>query len=271
SEKNKDIALGKTRLGGCPDLPATLAWPSDRYIKAWKKEIPDRKRYPYTIRRYKFVAQINLAEIASCDCMSLLPNTGMLYFFTDVDEKQTIITRRHLDDAVESEEYTGKVLYYDGDLSSLQRRNPPSEDHVVFQLCEVAPTTTLTIPSASSIPMRNLVLGPADVEMYEELVERVCSSPVTQMLGFAGYVQDFVDMRIACEAKATGVDINRGDPTLEKGASHWILLLQVDSYPDREAQHQMIWGDYGRLYFWIRDDDLRDRNFAACQLFFQGH
>jgi uncharacterized protein YwqG len=33
----------------------------------------------------------------------------------------------------------------------------------------------------------------------------------------------------------------------------------------------MIWGDLGRLYFWIRRDDLDRRGFDRCELTFQSH
>ncbi|MCB0643696.1 MAG: DUF1963 domain-containing protein [Phaeodactylibacter sp.] len=43
--------------------------------------------------------------------------------------------------------------------------------------------------------------------------------------------------------------------TLGKG--DWILLLQLDSYPELN----MYWCDAGRLYFWIRLPDLKARRF----------
>ncbi|MCR8632194.1 YwqG family protein [Paenibacillus radicis (ex Xue et al. 2023)] len=36
---------------------------------------------------------------------------------------------------------------------------------------------------------------------------------------------------------------------LEKGVSDWKLLLQIDS----EEEIGMMWGDAGRIYFWIRE------------------
>ena len=46
---------------------------------------------------------------------------------------------------------------------------------------------------------------------------------------------------------------------LEKGAADWQLLLQIDS---DEENTGMMWGGGGRLYFWIRKDDLKKRAFA---------
>jgi uncharacterized protein YwqG len=47
---------------------------------------------------------------------------------------------------------------------------------------------------------------------------------------------------------------------LEKNAHEWWLLLQVDS-DDRAS---MMWADLGRVYFWIREEDLRERRFERA-------
>jgi hypothetical protein len=49
----------------------------------------------------------------------------------------------------------------------------------------------------------------------------------------------------------------REDPravTLSRGAADWQLLLQLDSEPEPA---EMLWGDAGRVYFWMRAADLR--------------
>ena len=46
---------------------------------------------------------------------------------------------------------------------------------------------------------------------------------------------------------------------LGPGADDWHLLLQVDS----DDAADMMWGDLGRIYFWIRDEDLAARRFDA--------
>lgn len=45
------------------------------------------------------------------------------------------------------------------------------------------------------------------------------------------------------------------------------LLLQVDS----EERAGMMWGDAGRIYFWIREADLRARNFDGVRVDSQCH
>jgi uncharacterized protein YwqG len=44
---------------------------------------------------------------------------------------------------------------------------------------------------------------------------------------------------------------------LKKDANQWILLFQIDSI-DKAG---MMWGDVGRVYFWIKKDDLEKKDF----------
>ena len=61
-------------------------------------------------------------------------------------------------------------------------------------------------------------------------------------------------------------DANRAKK-LEAGARDWRLLFQVES----DGNAKMMWGDAGRLYFWIRDEDLRAARFYRTWLVFQCH
>jgi uncharacterized protein YwqG len=56
-------------------------------------------------------------------------------------------------------------------------------------------------------------------------------------------------------------------PALRAGARDWRLLLQVDS----DDESAMMWGDAGRLYFWIRRQDLALARFDAAWVITQCH
>jgi uncharacterized protein YwqG len=86
-----------------------------------------------------------------------------------------------------------------------------------------------------------------------------------KLLGHADPIQG--EMELECELVTHG--IHCGDPKgyadprakeLEKNAHEWWLLLQVDS-DDRAS---MMWADLGRVYFWIREEDLRERRFERA-------
>ncbi|HUT87622.1 MAG TPA: YwqG family protein [Candidatus Heimdallarchaeota archaeon] len=81
------------------------------------------------------------------------------------------------------------------------------------------------------------------------------------------------DMQLDCQLTSHG--LYTGDATgyedprraeLEKGATDWQLLLQIDSDEDNAG---MMWGDMGRLYFWIRKDDLKKRAFENVWMVLQ--
>lgn len=57
----------------------------------------------------------------------------------------------------------------------------------------------------------------------------------------------------------------RSKVNLRAEAKRWRLLLQVDSDDDLGT----MWGDVGRIYFWIRDDHLADRSFDRSWLILQ--
>jgi uncharacterized protein YwqG len=61
--------IGQSRIGGYPDLPASLAWPVNATLN----------------RPLYFILQLNLAELPSFPENSL-PKTGMLYLFLDENE-----------------------------------------------------------------------------------------------------------------------------------------------------------------------------------------
>ncbi len=54
---------------------------------------------------------------------------------------------------------------------------------------------------------------------------------------------------------------------LEGGADEWMLLLQLDS----DDGADLMWGDGGMLYFWIRKEDLRQHRFDKVWMTLQCH
>ena len=68
------------------------------------------------------------------------------------------------------------------------------------------------------------------------------------------------------EAQLVSNGLYCGDPSgyrdprakaLQAGTLDWLLLLQIDS----DDALQVMWGDTGRVYYWIRRQDLAARKF----------
>ncbi len=91
-----------------------------------------------------------------------------------------------------------------------------------------------------------------------------------RLLGHPDPIQG--EMQLECQVVSHGLYC--GDHTgyeapkaaeLKARAINWHLLLQVDS----EQAAGMMWGDVGRLYYWIRSEDLKAGNFDNVWLVLQ--
>ncbi len=79
-------------------------------------------------------------------------------------------------------------------------------------------------------------------------------------------------MDLECQLVSNGIYLGDSkyikDPKakeLEKGRDEWVMLLQLDS----DDQTEMMWGDVGMLYFWIKKSDLASKNFDNCWMILQ--
>lgn len=94
SEPEKLLPQGVSKFFGSPHVPEGFCWPQET----------DEEGCSYDL---DFLCQINCAEAAAFDKDGLLPKTGILYFFYDLDGAP------YQGDAA--------VLYCDGDLSRIGR------------------------------------------------------------------------------------------------------------------------------------------------------
>jgi len=94
TEEKERLHIGASKFLGNPDVWDGFEWP--HFTESGEE-------YDLT-----FLCQINCAEAAQFDGKGLLSQTGMLYFFYDMDEMPPL------------DENTARVLYYDGDMSELR-------------------------------------------------------------------------------------------------------------------------------------------------------
>lgn len=236
-----ELKLGQTKIGGIPDLYISTEWPVTRAGKSMS-----------------FIGQINCAEMAAADKSGMLPRTGLLSFFYCADQEAWGFNPEDSD--------RFKVLFTT-ELNGLQQRDFPVdlEPHSIFEANYVIATSCLSLPNWESNHIKGL-LTDKELDVYLEFSEGYGN----QMLGYADCIQG--TMELECQLVTNGLYCGDAsgynDPKrreLEKGVEDWVLLLQVDS---EEEKTGMMWGDLGRLYFWIRSQDLKEKRFdkAWCIL-----
>lgn len=240
---------GFSKLGGVPDVPNGFRWPTDR-------------NGPMA-----FLAQFDLGEVSQHDGDGLLPKSGRLWFFYDNGASPW-----GFDPA---ERNCWKVVF-DASGAGVGPAQVPegalgedSEDNV-FPERRVGFARVMTYPDLESWEGFGAA-NDADGEQLEEASERFSESleeddaaDCHQLLGHASPIQG--PMELECQLTSNGIYMGdwscapEDEPraaALAAGAQDWTLLLQLDS-----DEALWMWGDSGRLYFWIRRQDLARKDFS---------
>lgn len=256
-----ELEIGASRIGGTPDVPPGFEWPhwmpskrrDDKYGQPW---VPDG---PAPLG---FIAQIDLSSTPQVD--AALPSTGWLYFFYD----------RFCEPWGFDPEDRGccRVAYVDCHRSQLTRAKSPAdldEEHVAYPSA-VAAKVELTLPEY----LPDLEYGTAEYEAYRGIVDELIAAQGVmhhRLLGHAQPVQN--PMELECQLASNGVYCGGAShfqeaqaKALEPGAVDWRLFLQIDTDDDGPG---WMWGDVGRIYYWIKKQDLTTRRFDDVWLIFQ--
>ena len=260
-EDEGNILVGSSKIGGRPDLPLTVEWPYETERPFNERDLRFKQRpVKNELLPLSFVAQINLSEVSQLDEENLLPKSGMVYFFYSAEQKVWGFDPR---------DYSGfKIIYYDGDMSKLVRHRPPANlpEYARFTSCSIQPRLETNYPPPFLDELR--FLSEEELDLYDRSFEEF---PVNKIFGYADIVQD--EMELECELVTNGLycgdATGYNDPkrqTLEANIDQWKLLLQIDS---NEEDCGMMWGDVGRIYYWIRKDDLLNKQFDKAWLILQ--
>jgi uncharacterized protein YwqG len=249
-----EISIGQTKIGGKPDLPKNIHWVTETNLVETneKKFIVFSKKQESITKPLSFIAQVNLSETSQFDSENLLPKTGLLYFFYSAEQEAWGF------DPKDKNKF--KVVYWDGNVSELNRTDFPSDlpEYSRYKSSAVDVKPEFSLPSYGHEAYENFADG--DDEKFWELIYG--DGNLNKLLGYSDNIQG--EMEIECELVTNGLYC--GDPSgynnpkagaLKPNAKNWRLLLQIDS----NKENGMMWGDCGRLYFWIKVDDLRNKNF----------
>ncbi|MCM1132787.1 MAG: YwqG family protein [Ruminococcus flavefaciens] len=137
SRAEGEIPIGASKLGGYPDLPPEIEYPVMSGIteitnpvmcRLFGEEALINNTHRYEKSAMQLVAQINLYELAEsgADVENLLPKKGMLYIFWS-DEVFELESSESIEIHCDEPDKTAlhKVIYWDGDMSTLKRTAPP--------------------------------------------------------------------------------------------------------------------------------------------------
>jgi uncharacterized protein YwqG len=241
-----EIPVGSSKLGGSPDLPAGFRWPA------------------FGDQPLSFVAQVNLAEVHRLPGAEVLPGSGLLSFF--YDSEQSIW-------GFDPQDRAGWTVKYWPVIEELRRTRLPDglPEHGRYSACRLVPRSQVTFAPWESADIEALALTHDEMFAYSEAVpEPKEDGAIHRLLGHPDPIQG--DMQLEAQLASHGLycgdDTGYDDPRAEqlrRTATEWRLLLQIDS----EDAAGMMWGDLGRLYYWIRRADLARRRFDDVWLMLQ--
>jgi uncharacterized protein YwqG len=247
--------VGESRFGGIPDLPGGVKWPS--YVR--RVEDPRSGQVSRASAALDFVGQLRLADVPPGVLPPECPTSGLLSFFYDRVEQPW-----GFDPA---DRGGGQVLYHPESVNVLPTLPPPELRARATRACAVQLAAEWTLLDPDMVPEREPAHDDV-IDRWDEVMQvmsRWPDQPEHRLFGHSQNIQN--EMTLECQLVSSGLYCGDGDPEenplfarLAGGAKDWILLLQLDT--DDEGLG-WIWGDCGRIYFWIRRQDLSAGRFDA--------
>ena len=257
-----ECSVGCSKIGGRPDLPPDFQW---FYIanECYNGEV----EYVHL----SFLAQINCEEAHPYDKNNLLPKEGLLYFF--------YATGTMAWGSETKDRGSARVYYYPGDISTLVRTEFPPDIKIEDQF----PELPITFSSKEELPSFEefieqwsdvqdnewTVYNETKIKMgFESEFDDEVQQKRTKLLGYADVIQN--SMLLECEQimhQINNVKYTNTSKDLlyqqRESSKQWQLLFQLDTIYI-ENQEIMMWGDMGRLFYYIKHEDLKNLNFDNC-------
>jgi len=234
-----------SKLGGLPFLPSTVTWPK------WKD------------KPLSFIGQIKFSELPILEG-NYSPTKGLIYIF--YDQKQSTWGF----DPNDKESW--KIIFIGNENTPILEFKKPIGLDIIFTEKHLTGKIINTYPSWDNEKIIKLNFDDFQFEDYLKFIENQFNeNPQHLLFGIPTPIQND-DMEYECELVTNGLYL--GDSTgyddpkaksLKLKKDDWILLFQIDT--DNESQ--MMWGDVGMLYFWIKIEDLKNRKFDNIWMILQ--
>lgn len=256
----KNGAATRSKFGGRPAVPAGFVWPRFE-AENFDQEIANRP--------LSFLCQINLEDVAAYDKEKLLPRTGLLLFFYEMESMKW---------GSDPEDKGCSRVYYFESTSELGLADFPEDMSEDYRIKEY----DLSFSATGSYPYFDELSCYAEVDCswddYDQAVEDTgyeMDCECHKMLGYADPIQS--EMLTDCEMISRGLHCGDAESyrtmpedekeDVKKAAGDWILLFQMASIEDDD--YELMFDDCGNLYFYIRKQDLKEGRFDKAWLFLQ--
>ena len=212
-----------------------------------RPDVPANFQWPHDSsgRPLSLLLQIDCADLASLDHEGLLPTSGQLYFFYELSQMDR-----------DGKENDVQVIYNDLPSSQLNRLEYPVNLDKKYQLqeCRLQFSQFMSVPTHSTIEPLNEEDEDARLEAIILLWDE-SHTDIGSMLGYPYLIQGPI------------VDDLSDD----------VLLLQLYSTNNKYGQkddkfpHDLLFGDYGIIYFYIKREDLLARHFDNIKFAMQSN
>lgn len=160
-------------------------------------------------------------------------------------------------------------VYYFPDLSILEERDYPKDLDEEF----IIPELTLDLSQQLSFPTYCEIEG-LDEKNYQKICRKYnpyfLKENNFKLLGYPDIIQD--EMEDDCETIYQGYDNSYtitlvDQKKIQAHKNEWILLFQCSSICTKETD--IMFGDFGSIYYWIKKEDLKNKDFSHIWLILQ--
>lgn len=252
------LAVGASKFGGRPDVPADFIWP---VFETDTREDDQVKERPLA-----FLAQFDCAQLAPLDPEGLLPKEGVLSFFYELESQRWGYDPKDAGCA--------RVFWFEGPLAPAEF---PAELEEDFRLPEMAAQLsggTDAPDFQDACPALEYPWTANDYRIFDQARRELgMDYPAnrSQLLGWPDIIQN--NMTLQCELISRGYYLGGSwekIPLEERSALRtpsvrdWQLLFQLDTVEN--GDFELMFGDCGRIYFYIRREDLAQRRFDRVWL-----
>lgn len=251
-----------SKFGGRPDVPAGFQWPvfeTDTYDDESVKPRP-----------LAFLAQFDCAQLASLDKEGLLPKAGLLSFFYELGSQRWGFDPKDAGCA--------RVYWFEGEpLAPAEFPEELEEECRLPELAVHLSAGTDAPDFQDACPALEYPFTANDYRYFDQARRELgldYPDNLSKLLGWPDIIQN--NMTLECELVSRGyylggswdgIPLEERDALRTPSVRDWRLLFQLDTV--ESGDFELMFGDCGRIYFYIRQEDLAARRFDRVWLVLQ--